>query len=70
MVIKGSLESQDEVGGWPALYSEDAPVDSDRDGMSDQWEKANGLNPADANDRNKKDSIGYTMLEKYINSLI
>jgi len=53
----------------PSLQSGTAPVDSDRDGMPDAWENANGLNPNDANDRNNTDSIGYTMLENYLNSI-
>ena len=66
----GIIESQQEVGGWPSLNSGTAPQDSDKDGMPDDWENANGLNPSDASDRNKKDGVGYTMLEKYLNSLI
>ncbi|SMF52697.1 pectate lyase [Alteromonadaceae bacterium Bs31] len=53
----------------PELNSTPAPADSDRDGMPDSWEQANGLNPNDASDRNDKDDIGYTMLENYLNSI-
>jgi hypothetical protein len=53
----------------PDLNSTPAPADSDRDGMPDDWEKANGLDPNDASDRNQTWGPGYTMLEKYINSL-
>lgn len=64
-------DSQDEVGGWPVLKSTLAPVDRDKDGMSDAWERANGLNPANARDRNGDlGSDGYTNLEEYINSLV
>lgn len=66
----GIIESQNEVGGWPQLRSETPPQDSDRDGMPDEWERANNLNPFNAADRNTKDSIGYTMLERYINGLV
>ncbi|MCP4607972.1 MAG: pectate lyase [Planctomycetes bacterium] len=63
-------DSQDEVGGWPTLKSLPAPIDSDKDGMADVWETANGLNHADAEDRNgDSDSDGFTNLEEYINSL-
>jgi len=65
----GIIESQNEVGGWPTLKSTPAPSDSDRDGMPDAWELANNLNPSNSSDRNNKDSVGYTMLERYINSL-
>jgi hypothetical protein len=51
-------------------YSTTPPVDSDGDGISDDWETAHGLNPSDASDRNKIDpSTGYTMLEVYLNTL-
>ena len=64
-------DSQDEVGGWPTLKSLPAPTDSDKDGMPDDWETANGLNPNDAEDRNEdRDSDGFTNLEEYINSLV
>jgi pectate lyase len=63
------IKSQQEVGGWPTLESEPAPVDSDRDGMPDLWEAANGLNPKNPDDRNKLAADSYTMLEKYINSI-
>jgi len=64
------INSQDEVGGWPALRSAPAPTDSDHDGMPDSWEKEHGLNPRDPADRNgKHDSNGYTSLEDYLNSL-
>jgi len=64
-------DSQDEVGGWPVLNSSPAPADSDKDGMADAWESANGLDPADAEDRNgDRDGDGYSNLEEYINSLV
>ena len=57
-------------GGWPELKSLPAPADSDHDGMPDKWEKKMGLNPNDASDGNKVAADGYTMLEKYLNSII
>lgn len=66
----GIIDSQEDVGGWPELKSLPAPVDSDHDGMPDEWEKKNGLNPKDPSDRNKKAKDGYTYLEKYLNSLL
>ena len=56
-------------GGWPELKSGPAPADSDHDGMPDAWEKDKGLDPNDAADGNKVASDGYTMLEKYLNSI-
>lgn len=66
----GMIDSQEDVGGWPELKSLPAPVDSDHDGMSDEWEKKNGLNPHDASDRNGVAKNGYTNLENYLNSII
>lgn len=66
----GLIDSQDECGGWPVLNSEAAPVDTDGDGMPDEWETANGLNPNDKTDGNNTDESGYTNLEKYMNSLV
>lgn len=64
-------DSQYDVGGWPTLLSLPALADADKDGMADAWEEANGLNPADASDRNgDEDSDGFTNLEEYINSLV
>ncbi len=64
------IDSQDEVGAWPALNSEPAPLDTDGDGIPDEWEKKQGLSPNDASDRNgdlNKD--GFTNLEDYLNAL-
>lgn len=66
----GIIDSQSEVGGWPVLNSETPPVDDDHDGMADEWENAQGLNPTDPEDRNGDiNGDGYTNLENYINSL-
>lgn len=67
----GLIDSQTDVGGWPALKSLPAPKDADRDGMPDKWEKSNGLDPKSATDRNgDRNNDGYTNLEEYINSLL
>jgi hypothetical protein len=59
------------VGGWPLLKSLPAPHDADQDGMPDDWETENGLNPADSEDQNEdSDADGYTNLEEYLHSLI
>ncbi len=55
---------------WPELKTATCPTDTDQDGMPDEWETANGLNPNDAADRNTKSAEGYTMLEVYMNSLV
>jgi len=71
----GFINSQSDVASkiptlWPELNSITAPVDSDGDGMPDEWETANGLNPSDASDGNITDAEGYTNLERYMNSLV
>jgi pectate lyase len=63
------IKSQEEVGSWPILNSTPAPVDTDQDGMPDEWEKQNGLDPDNAADGNKVGKDGYTMLEEYLNSI-
>lgn len=45
------------------------PADTDGDGMPDEWEKANNLDPNVA-DNNRVNSEGYTALEVYLNSLM
>ena len=63
------VNSQEEVGGWPLLKSTLAPIDSDKDGIPDVWENKNKLNPNNPQDINQMGSDGYTMLEKYLNSI-
>jgi len=65
----GIIDTPADVGGWPKLKSLSAPKDTDHDGMSDEWEKKKGLNTNKAEDRNKIADDGYTMLEKYLNSI-
>lgn len=58
------------ASAWPMLKSLPALKDTDNDGMPDEWEIKNGLNP-----NNAADSAGYTLhkqytnIEVYINSL-
>jgi pectate lyase len=65
----GIITTPSDVGGWPNLQGGPAPVDSDHDGMPDAWETKKGLIPNDAADGNKVAADGYTMLEKYLNSI-
>jgi hypothetical protein len=65
----GIIDSQKDVGGWPNLESISASKDSDHDGMPDDWENRNKLNKENPDDRNNVNSDGYTMLEKYLNSI-
>jgi len=65
----GIIDTQLDVGAWPELKSTPAPLDTDHDGMPDEWENGNKLNKNDPTDRNKIGPDGYTMLEKYLNSI-
>lgn len=67
--ICGIIDTQNDVGGWPELKSIPAPKDTDKDGMPDAWEKKNGLDLSNPNDRNTVGKDGYTMLEQYINNI-
>ncbi len=67
----GIIDSQTDAGGWPALKSLPALLDTDRDGMPDEWEKRYGLNPQDASNAvNDIDSDGYTNIEEYLNGTV
>ena len=66
----GIIDSQKEVGGWPVLFTGPAPRDNDHDGMADDWELLNGLNPGNPLDRNgDTNTNGYTDLEDYLASI-
>ena len=70
-VQSGIIDSQNEVGGWPLLRSRRALKDSDGDGIPDEWEIANGLDPSDPTDAVKHTlDSNYTNLEIYLNSLV
>ena len=66
----GFINSHDYAGGWPTLAQTAAKDDTDGDGMPDEWETANGLNPNDASDGNITGADGYTNLEVYLNALV
>lgn len=65
--VKGYTEANFRTGSRPAGF------DTDKDGIPDEWEKANGLNPNDASDAltYSLDAKGYyTNIEVYANSLV
>lgn len=67
----GIIDTQEDVGGWPEIEEGTAPTDSDNDGMPDEWESENDLNPNDSSDASEKDlSNYYTNLEVYLNELV
>jgi len=64
----GIVDTPAQVGGWPELKSTAAPVDSDDDGMPDEWETKHQLNPENpADSAIDSDRDGYTNLEEYLN---
>ena len=65
----GIIDTQSDVGGYPELDKGTALKDSDLDGMPNDWEIENNLDPDkfDANDNDL--STGYDNLEVYLNSL-
>ena len=60
--LKGIINSQTDVGGWSELNIGEAPKDTDMDGMPDEWEKMEKLNPNDG-----ADASAYTLDKKYTN---
>lgn len=62
------IKSQAEVGGWPEYKSGTVPTDSDHDGMPDEYERRNNMDPNNAADGAlDTDGDGYTNLEAYLN---
>ena len=63
------IASEDDVRGIGSVAGGARPKDTDNDGMPDEWESANGLNPKkdDANEYTL--GGGYTNIEHYVNSL-
>lgn len=68
-----SKEATANASAWPELLQGKILLDSDKDGMPDEWESKYGLDPNDSSDRNGTniDKHGkYTNLEMYMNSLV
>ena len=64
-----SSEKELPHGGTGALYSGEKPLDTDHDGIPDEWEDAHGLNKNDASDAAKLANDGYANIEKYAHSI-
>ncbi len=66
----GIISTMEDVGGFENFKMLPPVLDSDGDGISDDWEINNGLNPYDAGDGKLLAENGYTNLENYLNSLV
>ncbi len=64
----GIITDPAQVGGLPE-YKGTPRVDSDGDGIPDEWEKKHGLNPNDSSDSAVISPEGYAWIEVYANEL-
>jgi hypothetical protein len=65
----GIITDPAQMGGYPN-YTGTRYKDADKDGMPDEYEVKNNLNPNDANDAVKFTKSGYTNIEVYLNSVV
>lgn len=66
----GIIDSQNDVGGFPDLKPGKALLDSDNDGMPDEWEIKHHLDPKKANANGRDLDKNYDNIEVYINDLV
>ena len=67
----GLIDTQSDVGGWPELKTAEKPMDTDYDGIPDEWETQFGLNPNDPNDAREITLVsGHTNLDVYLCYLV
>ena len=67
---KGSfIANEDNVGGIGTVSNGPKLTDTDNDGMPDNWELSNGLNPSQNDANGYTLGGGYTNIEHYVNSL-
>ncbi|MGD9994821.1 MAG: LamG-like jellyroll fold domain-containing protein [Salinivirgaceae bacterium] len=68
---KGIVDNLEDVGGYPELFTDWAPADTDADGLPDYWETENGLDPNNASDNQTiLEGNTYPAIEEYINSIL
>lgn len=66
---KGIIDLESDAEGFYDYPQMAALVDTDQDGMPDEWESANGCDP-NTPDNNVRHASGYTMLEMYLHYAI
>lgn len=67
----GLIDTQGDVGGWPTLKAAKQALDTDYDGIPDEWESQFGLNPNDPNDARAITLVtGHTNLDVYMCYLV
>lgn len=66
----GIIDSQKDVGGFPDLKPGIPLLDSDDDGMPDEWEIKHQLNPKVANANGRDLDKNYDNIEVYFNDLV
>ena len=67
---KGIINLPTDAEGFQVYKTYNEYIDKDGDGMDDEWERLNGLDPNNPDDRNRLTKCGYTALEVYLNSLV
>ena len=71
---KGQIIKRESDNGIPGnvgtIANGTPPLDTDRDGMPDEWEQRRGLNPNVADDKEDDDNDGYTNIEEYLSCLV
>ncbi|MEJ5104015.1 pectate lyase [Chryseobacterium sp. MYb328] len=66
----GIIDSQEDVGGFPNLRQEQSLLDSDNDGMPDEWEIRHHLDPKSANANGRDLDKNYDNIEVYFNDIV
>lgn len=67
----GLIDTQSDVGGWPELKTAEKPIDTDYDGIPDEWETQFGLDPKNPNDARVATLVtGHTNLDVYLCHLV
>lgn len=66
----GLIDTPDDVGGYCTYVATQAPKDSDRDGIPDDYEYRHDLDPSDPDDAATPAPDGYPWIERYLADLV